>query len=153
MFGYLAVVLSIVFVGEGQTSSSLAQMIEAKDASQIERALKANPALAKARNQNGIGMLSLAAQTDCAACVKVLLDAGADVRAADEDAIGRTPLHWAAGWSTSEVVRLLVERGAPLNVKTKKGDTPLSFAEDNFYKDSTAEREKIVRYLKNVRKK
>jgi ankyrin repeat protein len=101
----------------------------------------------RAQNKNGIQLLSLAAQTDCLQCAKALLDAGADVKMKDKDAIGRTALHWAAEWSTLGMVHLLVARGASLNARTAKGDTPLSFAKDNFYKDNTTERKKIVSFL------
>jgi ankyrin repeat protein len=54
----------------------------------------------------------------------VLLDAGADVNARNE--FDATALVWAAG--NAEKVRLLVGKGARVNVKTKQGRTPLIVA-------------------------
>lgn len=41
-------------------------------------------------------MPSLATQTDCVRCGKILLDGEANVTAAEKDSFRRTPLHWAA---------------------------------------------------------
>ena len=54
--------------------------------------------------------------------VKVLLDRGAKVNAADAE--GRTALHEAVGWGL-ETVRPLVDKGADVNARTKSGETPL----------------------------
>ena len=50
-----------------------------------------------------------------------LLDAGVDVAASDD----MTGLHWAAGHRYADVVRLLLGRGAPLEVKNAWGGTVL----------------------------
>ncbi|HSA55070.1 MAG TPA: ankyrin repeat domain-containing protein [Gemmatimonadaceae bacterium] len=51
------------------------------------------------------------------------LDLGVDVTARDKDEM--TPLHWAAASGMSELVRRLVARGAPLEVKNTWGGTVL----------------------------
>jgi ankyrin repeat protein len=53
--------------------------------------------------------------------VKYLLDKGVDVAASD----GMTPLHWAAGGGHLEMMKLLIERGAPLEKKNVYGGTVL----------------------------
>jgi len=58
--------------------------------------------------------------------VRVALDLGADVDAADED--GRTAMHMAAFTGADAVVRLLAERGAAVDVQDKRGETPWSMA-------------------------
>jgi ankyrin repeat protein len=58
------------------------------------------------------------------AIVRLLLDAGADVRAID---LGLTALHFATREGEFEVVDLLIERGAPMDQQTI-GATPLHFA-------------------------
>ncbi len=57
--------------------------------------------------------------------VKVLLDRGAKVNAADAE--GRTALHEAIGWGV-ETVRPLLDKGADVNARTKSGETPLMLA-------------------------
>ena len=61
---------------------------------------------------------------DVAAAVRVLLDAGANVFHVADD--GNTALHAAAMDNQPAVIELLAERGAPVNVKNKNGQTPLS---------------------------
>ena len=58
--------------------------------------------------------------------VKVALDLGVDVNAADN--VGDTALHLAASRRLNPVVQFLVDAGAKLNVRNKKGQTPLAMA-------------------------
>jgi hypothetical protein len=58
--------------------------------------------------------------------VKVALELGGDVNQANKQ--GETPLHGAAWRGSNEIVQLLVDRGARLDVKTKQGLTPLQIA-------------------------
>jgi ankyrin repeat protein len=57
--------------------------------------------------------------------VAFLLERGVDAAAKDGQAF--TALHWAAGGGYVDVVRLLVARGAPLEVKNVYGGTVLDF--------------------------
>ena len=54
---------------------------------------------------------------------KVLLDAGADIDALDEDL--STPLHWASSVGFQEMMQLLFERGANIYARDRYGETPL----------------------------
>ena len=56
--------------------------------------------------------------------VGYLLDRGADPR--EGAGTGMTPLHWAANRGNVRTVRLLLERGAPLEAKNAFGGTVLS---------------------------
>ena len=58
--------------------------------------------------------------------VGLLLDAGADVNARNED--GDTALHWAAANDDHAVAILLVERGASLVERNDDGMTPVEIA-------------------------
>jgi ankyrin repeat protein len=121
-------------------------LIKKGDAAALAAMLKEDPYIASSRNGNGMPLLLRACMTDKLDCVKVLLAAGADVKVTDKN-LQRTPLHCAAGWSTLEMVEFLVGNGADINAMTVKGDTPLDFARDNFYRDKHEERDKITNYL------
>jgi ankyrin repeat protein len=66
-------------------------------------------------------------ETEAVETIALLLDAGVDVNAVD--GAGRTAIHGAAMWGLDQVVRFLAERGAKLDVKDKRGFTPLDAAE------------------------
>ncbi len=57
-------------------------------------------------------------------CAKVAIGMGADVNAVNQ--AGETALHGAASEGYSEIVQLLVDKGAKLNVRNKRGQTPLA---------------------------
>jgi ankyrin repeat protein len=65
-------------------------------------------------------------QADAIEAIKLLLDTGVDINAADNR--GQTALHGAAFWGLDEVVQFLVEHGAKLDAKDKQGKTPLDAA-------------------------
>lgn len=76
--------------------------------------------------------LALAAQLGQASVVRLLLDAGEDPNRFNPEGFHShsTPLHQAALVGHSDVVRLLVERGARLDIRDKLFDgTPLGWAE------------------------
>ena len=60
--------------------------------------------------------------------VKLLIELGADVNAANRD-MGLTAMHGAAYTGSSEIIRFLVDSGAKLDPMDKFGQTPLSIAE------------------------
>lgn len=80
--------------------------------------------------------------------LKKLLDAGADVNAADDT--GCTPLHLAASYSHVEAVQLLIERGADVNAFSEHDATPLYCAlrVDSETRDTT---EHLVRRVRDGR--
>ena len=63
---------------------------------------------------------------DLVACIKLLLDAGANLEAVDGDEW--TPLHRAANVENVEIVSLLVEAGLDVDAKTPDGETALYLA-------------------------
>jgi hypothetical protein len=65
-------------------------------------------------------------EADAIASIKLFLDAGVDVNAADNQ--GDTALHGAAQKGTDPVVQFLVDHGAKLDIKDKKGRSPLDAA-------------------------
>jgi uncharacterized protein len=65
-------------------------------------------------------------EAEAIAAIKLCLDAGADVNAIDNQ--GDTALHGAAQKGSDQVVQFLADHGAKLDVKDKKGRTPLDAA-------------------------
>ncbi|MBM3392690.1 MAG: ankyrin repeat domain-containing protein [Betaproteobacteria bacterium] len=95
-------------------------------AAEVEKLLKANPALRDARNPLGATPLHHAATNLDSGPLKVLLAAGADVNARDKE--DNTPLHMAAYATRAGNAQLLLAAGADVNAKTTAGRTPLSMA-------------------------
>jgi ankyrin repeat protein len=66
-------------------------------------------------------------ESDSLKAVQFCLEHGADVNAVN--VTGGTALHGAASHGANDIIRLLVERGAKLDVKDKRNRTPLDIAE------------------------
>ena len=73
--------------------------------------------------------LADAAERADAALVRTLLEAGADVTAAQED--GMTALHWAVYHDDTNTAALLIRSGADVNAANRYRVTPLSLAATN----------------------
>jgi len=65
------------------------------------------------------------------AAIKMLIDLGADVNAANE--FGETALHGATYHAAGKVIQFLVEQGAKINATNWADQTPLRVAEGHFY--------------------
>ncbi|MBI5835213.1 MAG: ankyrin repeat domain-containing protein [Armatimonadetes bacterium] len=65
------------------------------------------------------------------ATVADLLDAKADLRAMNVR--GLTPLHWAAHYARTDIVELLLERGAPVDLLTRFGQSALEIVVSGGY--------------------
>ena len=72
--------------------------------------------------------------------VKLLIDAGADVNAREDDEDGKTPLLAACCCYNPDIVRALIEAGADVNAKDEFGRTAL---------DMTRKSDEIREWLKN----
>ena len=69
------------------------------------------------------------------AVAQLLLEHGADVNAPISDGSGRTPLHVMIEFNRADVVRVLLERGANVGTKDRKGRTPYRFASAKEHKE------------------
>lgn len=76
----------------------------------------------------GEGLLRAAAEGGSAAIVDLLLEKGYD--AASADRFGWTPLHYAARDGRIDAARALVEKGAPLDLRTIMGQTAYNVAQE-----------------------
>jgi ankyrin repeat protein len=77
----------------------------------------------------GLPVLSFAAREGCVDCVPVLLDAGADINAVDQDGITALLISMINGHY--DVAGVLLERGADANIADRTGRTPLYSAVDS----------------------
>jgi len=94
---------------------------------QVQSLLKEQPDLVHARDDSKSTPLHYAAWKGEAEIIEVLLDAGADIQAHNEnDHWGTTPLHAAAHGNRKQATEVLIRRGADVNAvrATGKG-TPL----------------------------
>jgi adenosylhomocysteine nucleosidase len=98
---------------------------------QVERLralLAADPGAANAWAADGFFPLGLACFFGRPAAVRVLLDAGADVRAAARNPMRVTGLHAAAAARATGIARMLLERGAEVDARQQAGYTALHAA-------------------------
>jgi uncharacterized protein len=100
-----------------------ARLGNAKD---VEKILKANPAMRDARTQHGSTPLHLAATNPDVGPLKALIAAGADVNARDSE--GLTPLHMTAYTQSAKQAEILLQAGADPYAKTHAGRDPTSMA-------------------------
>jgi ankyrin repeat protein len=77
----------------------------------------------------GLTVLEFAARQGCVDCVPVLVQAGADINAVDQDGI--TPLLSAMINGHYDVANVLIEKGANPNIADRTGRTPLYSAGDD----------------------
>jgi len=86
---------------------------------QVRELLQADPALVRSTDSRGMTVLHVIGQEDNPKMAELLISAGADVHAADED--GATPLFIAS----KKLVPVLVKHGADVNARAHDGSTPL----------------------------
>jgi ankyrin repeat protein len=105
------------------------------DADRVREIARDNPRLVDEVRAQGGKVLSEFAGNGNTEGVRRLLDLGLDIAARFQDVDGywdiakeSTALHVAAWRARHDTVRLLIERGAPINVPDGKGRTPLALA-------------------------
>ena len=105
------------------------EIIKAAKSGNVERIkmlLKEDPDLVHARDRDGSTPLHCATWKGHAEVVALLLKAGADVNAENNnDHWGTTPLHAAAHANQAVIAELLVEHGANVNAQDSSGKTPM----------------------------
>jgi ankyrin repeat protein len=104
------------------------------DESKVHALVQSEPQLLKEILALGSNLLAEFAGTANTEGVRILLDLGVDVRSLYEGdgyfdiAKDSTALHVAAWKAWHKTVKLLIERGAPINISDGKGRTPLMLA-------------------------
>ena len=91
----------------------------------VSEILASDAGSAKSWSGDGFTALHFAAFFGRSAIALELIRGGAEIAAVAKNAMKVTPLHSAAAAHSSEIVRLLVENGAPPNVQQEGGWTPL----------------------------
>jgi ankyrin repeat protein len=91
----------------------------------------ADPAAVNKVAYDGWTPLHLAAFFGHGAAAKVLLDAGADVRAISQNSLHNTPLHAATAGGHADVALLLIDRGADVRMADAGQHTPLHIAAES----------------------
>jgi ankyrin repeat protein len=104
--------------------AALVAAVRVQSAEAVAKLLASDSDAAKARDAAGSTLLHHAAAFGSIDTMKLLLDAGADVNAANRRR--STPLHWSL--HDEAKVRLLLSRGAAINAKQVEGRTPLYIA-------------------------
>ncbi|HEY3741358.1 MAG TPA: ankyrin repeat domain-containing protein [Bryobacteraceae bacterium] len=90
--------------------------------------LDGNKSLAKLMSHDGWTPLHLAAFFGHEDAAEALLDAGASVTERSTNAMANMPLHAGVAGRSFELVKLLVDRGAPVNARQHGGWTPIHAA-------------------------
>jgi ankyrin repeat protein len=111
-------------------TSQAKQIIKAAksgDVSRVRELIAGDKSLILACDKDGSTPLHCAVWKGHQPVVSILLEAGADVNAHNEnDHWGTTPLHAAAHANQAEIAQLLIEHGADVNAKDREGRTPMS---------------------------
>jgi len=97
----------------------------ADKADKVSQILKDDPNAAKSWSADGFTALHFAAFFNRPEIARALVRHGADVAAVAKNPMQVMPLHSAAAAHSGEIVRLLVENGAPPNVPQEGGWLPL----------------------------
>jgi len=131
IFLFLAVLITL----PGCSSETEAPLPAVEEPPAVKAPPRASPpALTGFEAARAAQALWVAALDDNAEVVRGVLDAGADVAAADPD--GRTALMLAAFNGYTETVRLLLERGASVDDRDGLGRTPLMFGSTGPFNDT-----------------
>jgi uncharacterized protein len=98
---------------------------------QLKSLVDRNPSLASAYSPDGFAIVALAAYLGQKETTEYLIGKGADVNAVARNTTGFTALTGAVTNNHTEIVKLLVKRGAQVNYRYEGGFSPLMGAAEN----------------------
>ena len=104
---------------------SFGEAVALGDAERVKEMLAADPQLLHARTPDGFPAAGLAIFFRHGALARWLIEQGADVNAAADNAMRVAPVHAAAASCDRETMQLLLERGADANARQQLDYTPL----------------------------
>ena len=113
-----------VFREHGKTLD-LFEATAAGDAAAVRASLASDPAAARAVSPDGFPVLGLALFFGHAAIADLLLESGADPKAASTNAMKVTPLHAATSRGDAAMVKKLLDKGADPDARQQSGWTSL----------------------------
>jgi len=116
---------------ESRSDLDIFEAVAAGKAEPVSAMLDRDPGQAKIWSADGFTPLHFAAFFGQPAIARELVRRGGDVAAVSMKPMEVTPLHSAAAAHSTEIVRMLVESGAPVNAKQHGGWTALHAAADN----------------------
>jgi ankyrin repeat protein len=122
--GMLLLILSLAVAPEQNAGENFYQSIRNNDLAALRSLIREYGAVAT--DSRGQTPLMFAAAFGSFEATRVLVDAGADVKAVS--AAGLTALHLSAGAGDIRKVRLLVDHGADIHARSQMGRTPLLVA-------------------------
>ena len=94
------------------------------DTERVAKVIEVNPELINSYSKEGFAPLTLAAHFGHEETTQWLLDHGANIDLVSSHRLGVTPLHSALFGKRIEIARLLIERGANVNIARGGGDWP-----------------------------
>ncbi len=112
-------------IADRSPSLSFPEVCALGDAVRAEQMLAADPSLLEVRSADGFPPLGLAVFFHHGALARWLIEQGADVNAAAENALRVAPLHAAAAACDRETARLLLARGADPHARQQMDYTAL----------------------------
>jgi len=119
-----------LFVEHG-AELTFAEACAVGDEARATTLLDADPSLLERRSDDGFPPLGLAIFFRHPSLARTLIEHGADVNAAAENAMRVAPVHAAAAAGDVEMMRLLLDHGADPNARQQLGFTPLHEAANN----------------------
>jgi uncharacterized protein len=122
--------IAALFVERG-AALTFAEACAVGDEARALALLDGDPSLLDRRSDDGFPPLGLAIFFRHPALARTLIERGADVNAAADNALRVAPLHAAASVGDVETMRLLLDRGADPNASHQLGFTPLHAAAAN----------------------